>query len=212
MFYARDGIVYKHYTERRRRPMSDRIDSDRETTLLRQLLNDIDILRGALDDVTRDTRFGSKARERLSEALGDLAGTVSALQSPGQSSLPIIIDAIVYARARLRIDRLMGTAQTEADLITRVLNTRSTPPYPIIDTVGERIRRIVAEHLDPSVEVRDESRLRDDLCADNLDYVELSTYINEEFSIDTADRIGSVVTVSDLVTVVREAIDSAQGL
>jgi acyl carrier protein len=191
--------------------MGDRIDSDRETTLLRQLLNDIDILRGALDDVMRDTRFGSKARERLSEALGDLAGIVSALRSPGQSSLPVIIDAIVHARAQERVNRLIGTGRMEADIITRILNVHSTP-QPLVDNLGERIRRIVAEHLEPPVEVRDESRLRDDLRADNLDYVELSTCVNEEFSIDTADRIGSVVTVSDLVIVVREAIDSAQGL
>ena len=75
-------------------------------------------------------------------------------------------------------------------------------------SVEDRVRRIVADHLDKyGDDVQLESRIYDDLGADSLDKVELIMAIETEWDIEVMDdRMDSATTVGDLVDIVRTAL------
>ena len=71
-------------------------------------------------------------------------------------------------------------------------------------SVDERVKAIVAEQLDTSVdEINNESSFIDDLGADSLDTVELVMALEEEFDIEISDEeaenISTVQTAIDYI-------------
>jgi acyl carrier protein len=72
---------------------------------------------------------------------------------------------------------------------------------------AERIKKIVAEHLNKDVgEISLESSFIDDLGADSLDTVELVMAFEEEFGIEIPDDAAEgISTVGDAVKFVDEA-------
>jgi acyl carrier protein len=72
--------------------------------------------------------------------------------------------------------------------------------------IEERIRAIIAEHLDtPEEEVIPEASFTDDLGADSLDLVELVMAMEEEFGIEISDEEAErIQTVQDAVTFIEE--------
>ncbi len=78
-------------------------------------------------------------------------------------------------------------------------------------TIFERVRRIIAEHLNlDESEITPESSFTDDLNADSLDIVEMAMAIEEEFSntgrkIEIPDeKLKEFVTVRDVVDYLKE--------
>lgn len=78
-------------------------------------------------------------------------------------------------------------------------------------TVFERVRKIIAEHLNlDESEIAPESSFTDDLNADSLDIVEMTMAIEEEFSntgrkIEIPDeKLQEFVTVQDVVDYLKE--------
>ena len=77
----------------------------------------------------------------------------------------------------------------------------------MVETTEEKIKEIIAEKLDISLEqVTDEAKFIDDLGADSLDVVELIMTLEDEFGIEITDE-----DAEKLVTV-RAAIDFMKSL
>lgn len=76
------------------------------------------------------------------------------------------------------------------------------------DTVEERVRRIVADHLGVAEErVRLEAELNLDLGADSLDRIEMLMACEEDFGIEIADdEAEGFVRVCDVVAFVERAL------
>jgi acyl carrier protein len=70
-----------------------------------------------------------------------------------------------------------------------------------MSTVGERVKKIVVEHLGVDAEkVIDNASFIDDLGADSLDTVELVMAFEEEFSVEIPDDAAeTILTVGDAV-------------
>jgi len=75
-------------------------------------------------------------------------------------------------------------------------------------TVDDRIRRIIAAHLDvETARLSSEARLGEDLCVDSLTAVELLMVLEDEFDIALPeDRVGDLRTFGDLVTAVTAEV------
>ena len=73
--------------------------------------------------------------------------------------------------------------------------------------IGERVKKIVVEHLGVEPEkVTDQASFIDDLGADSLDTVELVMAFEEEFGIEIPDDAAeSIVTVGDAVKYIDKA-------
>jgi acyl carrier protein len=71
-------------------------------------------------------------------------------------------------------------------------------------TIDERIRRIIAVHLDVDAgRLSPDARLGEDLCVDSLTAVELLMVLEDEFDISLPeDDVGELRTYRDLVEVV----------
>lgn len=77
----------------------------------------------------------------------------------------------------------------------------------MVEAIEEKIKEIIAEKLDISLEqVTDEAKFIDDLGADSLDVVELIMTLEDEFEIEISDE-----DAEKLVTV-RAAIDFMKSL
>jgi acyl carrier protein len=77
----------------------------------------------------------------------------------------------------------------------------------MVEAIEEKIKEIIAEKLDISLEqVTDEAKFIDDLGADSLDVVELIMTLEDEFGIEISDE-----DAEKLVTV-RAAIDFMKSL
>ena len=77
----------------------------------------------------------------------------------------------------------------------------------MVEAIEEKIKEIIAEKLDISLEqVTDEAKVIDDLGADSLDVVELIMTLEDEFGIEISDE-----DAEELVTV-RSAIDFMKSL
>lgn len=76
----------------------------------------------------------------------------------------------------------------------------------------EKIRRLLSELLkiDPSA-ITEESFLVDDLGADSLDLFQLIMRLEEEYCVETDDRLlEEIFTVGDVVKALRELTDSGK--
>jgi acyl carrier protein len=71
-------------------------------------------------------------------------------------------------------------------------------------TIDERIRRLIAVHLDVDAgRLSPDARLGEDLCVDSLTAVELLMVLEDEFDISLPeDDVGELRTYRDLVEVV----------
>ena len=66
--------------------------------------------------------------------------------------------------------------------------------------VADRIRRLIADRLDKSLEeVVDNAKFIDDLGADSLDQTELMMALEEEFNIEIDDEANQIETVGDAI-------------
>lgn len=76
---------------------------------------------------------------------------------------------------------------------------------PQTNDVADRIRKVIAEHLDIDVEkVIDTADLRSDLGADSLDVVELIMAAEEEFGVEIPDDdMDEAWSVADMVKIVK---------
>ncbi len=74
--------------------------------------------------------------------------------------------------------------------------------------LGERVRSIVAEQLGVELaEIRPESSILDDLCADSLEIVELMMVLEDEFEIEVPDDAAEAIrTVADVQRYVTEHV------
>ena len=74
--------------------------------------------------------------------------------------------------------------------------------------LGERIRSIVAEQLGVDLaEIRPDSSILDDLCADSLEIVELMMVLEDEFEIEVPDDAAEAIrTVADVERYVSEHV------
>lgn len=71
-----------------------------------------------------------------------------------------------------------------------------------MDSIEQRVRKIVAEQLDVSeTDIKNESTFVDDLGADSLDTVELVMALEEEFECEIPDE------EAEKITSVQQAID-----
>lgn len=76
-----------------------------------------------------------------------------------------------------------------------------------MSTIEERVKKIVAEHLDieDQAKVGLEASFVDDLGADSLDQVELVMALEEEFGCEIPDDVAEkIVKVSDAVNYLNE--------
>jgi acyl carrier protein len=75
------------------------------------------------------------------------------------------------------------------------------------DTIAERVKKIVVEHLGvDEAKVSESASFIDDLGADSLDTVELVMAFEEEFGIEIPDDAAeSIVTVGDAVKYIDKA-------
>ncbi len=78
------------------------------------------------------------------------------------------------------------------------------------DEVDERVRRIIALHLDVDAgRLSPTTRLGEDLCVDSLTAVELLMVLEDEFDIALPeDEVGDLRTYSDVVDVVADRVAS----
>lgn len=76
------------------------------------------------------------------------------------------------------------------------------------DEVDERIKGIIALHLDVDAErLSSETRLGEDLCVDSLTAVELLMVLEDEFDIALPeDEVGDLRTYADLVDAVADRV------
>ncbi len=76
------------------------------------------------------------------------------------------------------------------------------------DEVEERVRRIIALHLDVDAgHLSAETRLGEDLCVDSLTAVELLMVLEDEFDIALPeDDVGELRTYADVVDVVADRV------
>ncbi len=76
------------------------------------------------------------------------------------------------------------------------------------DEVDERIRRIIAAHLDVDAgRLSPATRLGEDLCVDSLTAVELLMVLEDEFDIALPeDEVGELRTYADLVAAVADRV------
>jgi acyl carrier protein len=74
--------------------------------------------------------------------------------------------------------------------------------------LGERVRSIVAEQLGVDLaEIRPDSSILDDLCADSLEIVELMMVLEDEFEIEVSDAAAEAIrTVADVERYVSEHV------
>ncbi len=74
--------------------------------------------------------------------------------------------------------------------------------------LGERIRSIVADQLGVDLaEIRPDSSILDDLCADSLEIVELMMVLEDEFEIEVPDDAAEAIrTVADVERYVIEHV------
>ncbi len=74
--------------------------------------------------------------------------------------------------------------------------------------LGERIRSIVADQLGVELaEIRPDSSILDDLCADSLEIVELMMVLEDEFEIEVPDDAAEAIrTVADVERYVSEHV------
>ncbi len=74
--------------------------------------------------------------------------------------------------------------------------------------LGERIRSIVADQLGVELaEIRPDSSILDDLCADSLEIVELMMVLEDEFEIEVPDEVEEAIrTVADVERYVSEHV------
>ncbi len=74
--------------------------------------------------------------------------------------------------------------------------------------LGERVRSIVADQLGVDLaEIRPDSSILDDLCADSLEIVELMMVLEDEFEIDVPDEVAEAIrTVADVERYVSEQV------
>ncbi len=74
--------------------------------------------------------------------------------------------------------------------------------------LGERIRSIVADQLGVDLaEIRPDSSILDDLCADSLEIVELMMVLEDEFEIEVPDDAAEAIrTVADVQRFVTEHV------
>ncbi len=83
-------------------------------------------------------------------------------------------------------------------------STSSAAPAAANGDVEERLRQLVAAHLDVDpVRLRPEVRLGEDLCVDSLSAVELTMVIEDEFDISLPDEdVADVRTYGDVLALV----------
>lgn len=75
-----------------------------------------------------------------------------------------------------------------------------------MESIEQRVRKIVAEQLDVSeTDIKNESTFVDDLGADSLDTVELVMALEEEFECEIPDE------EAEKITSVQQAIDYVKG-
>ena len=76
------------------------------------------------------------------------------------------------------------------------------------DEVDDRVRRILAVHLDVDAErLSPAARLGEDLCVDSLTAVEILMVLEDEFDIALPeDDVGDLRTYADLVNVVVDRV------
>ncbi len=74
--------------------------------------------------------------------------------------------------------------------------------------LGERVRSIVAEQLGVDLaEIRPDSSILDDLCADSLEIVELMMVLEDVFEIEVPDDAAEAIrTVADVERYVSEHV------
>ncbi len=74
--------------------------------------------------------------------------------------------------------------------------------------LGERVRSIVADQLGVDLaEIRPDSSILDDLCADSLEIVELMMVLEDEFEIEVPDEVAEAIrTVADVERYVSEQV------
>ncbi len=74
--------------------------------------------------------------------------------------------------------------------------------------LGERVRSIVADQLGVDLaEIRPDSSILDDLCADSLEIVELMMVLEDEFEIEVPDDAAEAIrTVADVERYVSEHV------
>jgi len=79
------------------------------------------------------------------------------------------------------------------------------------DTIAERVKKIVVEHLGvEESKVSESASFIDDLGADSLDTVELVMAFEEEFGVEIPDdAAGKILTVKDAIDYLKE--HSAEG-
>lgn len=79
---------------------------------------------------------------------------------------------------------------------------------PQTNDVADRVRKVIAEHLDIEVEkVIDTADLRSDLGADSLDVVELIMAAEEEFGVEIPDDdMNEAWSVADMIKIVKGRI------
>lgn len=72
---------------------------------------------------------------------------------------------------------------------------------------GEKIRQLIAERLDKSLEeVVDGAKFIDDLGADSLDQTELMMALEEEFNIEIDDDANQIESVGDAIKYVESKL------
>ena len=69
----------------------------------------------------------------------------------------------------------------------------------------EKVKEIIKDHLNPEVDITENSKIIDDLKADSLDSVELMMKLEENFGITIPDEdVEKIVTVGDAVKYIEE--------
>jgi acyl carrier protein len=72
---------------------------------------------------------------------------------------------------------------------------------------GEKIRQLIAERLDKSLEeVVDSAKFIDDLGADSLDQTELMMALEEEFNIEIDDEANQIESVGDAIKYIESKL------
>lgn len=74
--------------------------------------------------------------------------------------------------------------------------------------IFERVAPILAEHFNVPEEDISEEMTFEELCADEIDLIDLATILEDEFDIEIhEDEIKDIETVEDLVSLIRTAVE-----
>ena len=86
---------------------------------------------------------------------------------------------------------------------------RPHPAAPEMNDLEDRLRRVVAAHLDVGPDrLLPHARLGEDLCVDSLDAVELTMVLEDEFDIALPDEVvADVRTYGEVVEMVGRQVE-----